>query len=266
MNDVSSLNEQLEQQEELSSDQVEQQENTQSDQEEPAEEVAADQAASPQKTRSPVERILVWGLIAGLVVLVGLQARARFAYTSTLKSLVSAVRESDRHPAADPLTLANARKLITGSPAVSNEKEERNKVVVYTWKGLLKSYSIRITITDDENPEVLSVVTPGAPDTSPVIPKQNVNEGDGSDDGEGDADNVNPNAVPTAGDASERSGRQRNPVSLMGQLSEPSKANAWECANCLAASFLQYQFAISSHSKPVHFTCVLDKHFPAPVE
>lgn len=122
--------------------------------------------ASPgtvKKPRSPVERVIVWGGIIVLLLLVGVQAHARKGYELTLQALEPLV--DDDYEGGQPLSIADVDSHVVGFPsqsenAVSATRTER----VYRWRGLRGSYGITLEYNPTaDTPIVMSMVTDGAP-------------------------------------------------------------------------------------------------------
>jgi EF hand len=127
-------------------------------------------SASPKaerRRRSPVERVIVWGGIIVLLLLVGVQAHARFGYESSLKQLQPLV--DDERQGGEPLPLAEVDSHLVGFPTqtetkVSDTRTER----VYRWRGLGKSYGITLAYNPTIEPVV---VTDLVTDNPPVEPE-----------------------------------------------------------------------------------------------
>ena len=124
-------------------------------------------AAKPR--RSPVERVIVWGGIAILLVLLAIQGRARLGYAWTLSRLQSRLALDDG-PEARPLYAKDVDPLVMGWPLRTTEHvSERLDVVEYSWHGLLSSYSISVHYDPtDAEPAVYEVLTGDAPPKADV--------------------------------------------------------------------------------------------------
>ena len=130
-----------------------------------------DESTSPsQPARNPVERILVWGLILVLLGVVGVEAMARFSYGNSLKSLETALARDEQ---GDTLTIEEVAGHISGFPNRQDDPEQR--VLTYTWNGMLKTYGSIIMRYSADN-EVVGLETADAP------PEEEDVEGDESDD------------------------------------------------------------------------------------
>jgi hypothetical protein len=142
------------------------------------------EATSPKKTRSPVERVIVWGGISVLVLVVGYQAQARLGHSSSIGNLKAALEKVEG--GGDDLTLSKARKLLSGMWKESKGKTHGlTRQVVFKWQGL-QSYSLRLNVEKDEkDPIVLSFTTEDL-DHDEIIaaqfPKRKSKEGDTDDD------------------------------------------------------------------------------------
>lgn len=155
-------------------------------------------APPPQdKKRNPVERVIVWGLIAAMAVVVTLEGTARFGYTSTLNKLQDALAR-DEGPDAIALHLNDVSAHVSGFPTRQVSEGKLFSVVEYRWKGLLKDYGgIRLSYSNDdqivmgletdlppEEPELPLAVAPAAEESSPMDMMQANSEG-GSGGGPG---------------------------------------------------------------------------------
>jgi len=127
------------------------------------------------KPRSPVERLLVWGLISVLLVVVAVEMRARFGYQRTLNGFENVGGENGSE---FMVTLPEFSKVVAFSPTVTtgssstevvdgepvtkqydDESQGTEKTVQYKWRSFFKEYSILLTVSTDENQEILSIQT-----------------------------------------------------------------------------------------------------------
>lgn len=123
---------------------------------------------SPAKQTSSGSSALRISLLVAILVALGVLAfvelRARHAYTETLTAWQNAIRESEKTPGADAVTLTAAELMIQGKPSVTSSAEDHfSRTITYSWPGLLKNYSIILTCSTAEPPEVLGLETAGAP-------------------------------------------------------------------------------------------------------
>lgn len=99
-------------------------------------------AAPAKKPRSPVERVVVWGGIAVLLVLAAYQARARVGYSMTLSALQDRLEE-DEGSDAKQLLLKDLDSYIVGWPSRKQDESSAHKgQIELTWPGLSASYGI----------------------------------------------------------------------------------------------------------------------------
>lgn len=105
------------------------------------------------RKRSTVERVIVWGVILVLVVLVGLEARARIGYTNTL----SALEERDLGP------LSTLQDAFHFWPAQERKTIHYQPLVVLKWFSLLHDYRIALMVdsVEAEDPLVTTFHTAG---------------------------------------------------------------------------------------------------------
>jgi len=118
-----------------------------------------------KKRRSPVERVIVQGGILLLLLLVAVQAHARFGYELTLKNLQNRLAaEENGTEEGNPLYVNDVPTLIVGWPSRSVVTDKKWEAVTYSWRGLTKTYSIRMPYdTSEERPAVLSLETAEPP-------------------------------------------------------------------------------------------------------
>jgi hypothetical protein len=166
------------------------------------------------KTRSPIERAIVWTLIAGLCGLLGFEYFALDGYNSTLKAL-DKIRE-------DPevlVPLSEVRQsMISGSPSETKIKKFGTEKLELKWMSFFKDYQIHLTLASDEkDPNVLGYVTPNAPEETPQlldVPEDGTDTSGGMEmsmppdmDGGGGEDGGPPGGGPERG--AQRGGRRR---------------------------------------------------------
>ncbi|HUQ68169.1 MAG TPA: hypothetical protein VM165_01525 [Planctomycetaceae bacterium] len=122
-------------------------------------------AATTKRPRSPGEKLVVWGGIVVLLLLVAVQAHARFGYEMSLKKLQARVAADDNGSIeGSPLYLSEVPTFLVGWPSRKVEEERHWHAVTYSWQGLGKSYSIRMPYdTSEAKPVVLSLETNDAP-------------------------------------------------------------------------------------------------------
>lgn len=101
---------------------------------------SATPTAPPAKNRSPVERVLVWGGILLLVVLVGIEFNWKRAHERTLNALVTKIKDTD---GADKTLNSGDIKALVGDmvPRVEQVADKRLasnavRVEIYNWPTL----------------------------------------------------------------------------------------------------------------------------------
>ena len=111
----------------------------------------SDQPAA--RKRSPVERVIVWGLILVLVAVVGLEARARLGYDRTLEALEA--RNLGR--------LSTLEDAIHFAPARQPKTIRHQSVLELKWFSLLHDYRIGLIIdsVESDDPLVMTFHTAG---------------------------------------------------------------------------------------------------------
>lgn len=135
---------------------------------------------SDKPPRNPIERVIVWGLIGGLLVAVGIEARAQRGYTMSLDAVQAAFSDNEEVQ----IELADARKLMTLSPAEIKDADTSGLMDYYrfSWFSLFKSgeYEIILRVSKDGS-EVISFATPAAPEpaltlTAPDLSDEEISE------------------------------------------------------------------------------------------
>ena len=130
----------------------------------------ASPAPKAKPPRSSVERFVVWGGIIALLVLVGIQARARFGYTMTLNALQARIAE-DEGLDPQPLLVSEVDRLLVGWPKKTEETASAHRSLIHlSWRGLTTSYSMTLPYDPTETqPAIMGLETsdaPAEPDTS----------------------------------------------------------------------------------------------------
>lgn len=121
-----------------------------------------DTSAPKKPERSSTERLIVWGGIGVLLLLVVIQAHARVGYERTLKNVEARLAEDDG-PNARPLMLEEVDSLIVGFPFQRTIEEKATRVVLnLSWRGLTSAYEINLPYNPTE-PAILGVYTKDAP-------------------------------------------------------------------------------------------------------
>ena len=113
---------------------------------------------APARKRSPIERAIVWGLILVLLIVGGLEARARFGYKGTLDAL-----EGDDVKLGKLSTLRDSIKFW---PSEEKMDIHGRPVLILEWFSLLNVYRIALLVdsTQTDDPSVLTFQTAGEED------------------------------------------------------------------------------------------------------
>lgn len=124
----------------------------------------ASPAPKAKPPRSSTERLIVWGGIVALLVLVGIQARARFGYTMTLNALQARIAE-DEGLDPQPLLVSEVDRLLVGWPKKTEETASAHRSVIHlSWRGLTTSYSMTLPYDPTETqPAIMGLETSDAP-------------------------------------------------------------------------------------------------------
>ncbi|MCA9005164.1 MAG: hypothetical protein KDA70_07795 [Planctomycetaceae bacterium] len=118
-----------------------------------------------KKKRSPIERTIVWGLISVALIVVLLEANARYGYSNTLESLQSRLSQADNNKGQE-LNLNEAKGLIKGFPYGDERLTNNGKQLQYRWFSVFRSFAIQLSTGVDD--VVLSLET----DVEPFSEKQ----------------------------------------------------------------------------------------------
>lgn len=106
-------------------------------------------APQPATPRNPAEKLLVWGGIGILLIIVAIEGRAKLGYDGSVAALTAAV-EADENE----LTFDAAQGLMRLGPTRSGPREEKNlKVYDFSWFSLFKPGQYVITMHVDDNAE-----------------------------------------------------------------------------------------------------------------
>ncbi|HTI51108.1 MAG TPA: hypothetical protein VL475_09155 [Planctomycetaceae bacterium] len=124
-------------------------------------------SVAPAKTRSPIERAIVWGGILVLLVLVGIEFNWKRAHESALETLLAKVKAAD--DSDQPLKAADVKAFVGGkTPRVEQVADKRlasnaRRVEIYTWPTLNflgeRALYVYYGIGEGDDAEVLSVTT-----------------------------------------------------------------------------------------------------------
>ncbi|REJ71743.1 MAG: hypothetical protein DWQ29_22835 [Planctomycetota bacterium] len=138
-----------------------------------------EESSAPKRhERSSKERVLVWGGIGLLLLLVAFQAHARFGYEWTLDAVQKRLAEDDG-PNPRQLMLSEVPPLIVGWPAqetIDDAERPNAKALKLSWIGLGSSYEMSLPY-DPGDRAILGVTTKDAPDTAAPPPASNADRG-----------------------------------------------------------------------------------------
>lgn len=117
-------------------------------------------AKKPSKPRSPVERIIVWGLIGLLVIVLGVEAHGKMSYDASLSSSQAQIAATEN--SNDDLTIEAAQKSIRGFAGRTESESSGShgrQSITYRWPSLFKTYIIQL---NSQKGIVYSYETPDA--------------------------------------------------------------------------------------------------------
>ena len=127
------------------------------------------ESTSGKKSRSPIERTIVWGIIAIALGIVFIEFRAQKGYTATLEALSNAYDAATKR-----MPLPEVEALMSGGPSRSVKTDDESKThYVYSWLSIFKrnDYVLNIITTKDEVPAMTRFYEgPGADPMAPVAP------------------------------------------------------------------------------------------------
>ncbi len=123
------------------------------------------------KPRNSVERLIVWGLIAALLVVAAVEASAKFGYDQTLARLQTALA-ADEGPDGKGLHIDEVSALLSGFPSRSESDVSGLTRVNYRWPSLFRSYGVQLEYRKSSG-NILGLATEEAPEpTRPIAPVQ----------------------------------------------------------------------------------------------
>jgi hypothetical protein len=167
------------------------------------------------KQRSPIERAIVWGGILAMLIVVIIEGRARLGYGGALSGLKEAIQKTDE--AGEDYSLSDAETLLSGATKLVAPDQGKYNVKAYQWKGLFKSYTIRLQTTPppdqivlamDSIPDLEAPIGPlNDPAYAPKVaaPSPDDEEEDMSEMGGGGHDEAGPGGGPGGGQRQRRS-------------------------------------------------------------
>ena len=116
----------------------------------------------PARSRSPIERAVVWTIIGALLVALGIELVAFGRYRFALWELSRALEAAADHP--DGLTAAKVSEVLGGRESVETSQLSymemlATRVEVYEWSGLLRNRRLYVYYGGGRNPEVVSILS-----------------------------------------------------------------------------------------------------------
>jgi len=108
-------------------------------------------------------RIIVFGVLAALLVVAGLEYRVKKQMGATLAAIGDKLETPDSN-----LTLSQAEELIVGSPEIADAKVVRGantKQKILTWSGPLQQHKLAITYRDYGKTTIVDTIAPETEET-----------------------------------------------------------------------------------------------------
>jgi len=105
---------------------------------------SAEPAQNQKKGRSPIERIIVWGVIIALGLLALNQYAQHRSYERDLKVLEQTMADA---PSGDPAKYADVRSKLSKEPEIGSTSfyGEPADLYIWRWRGV-KTYEIRLVV------------------------------------------------------------------------------------------------------------------------
>lgn len=117
---------------------------------------------SVARSRSPIERAVVWTLIGVLLVVLGIElaafGRYRFALWELSHALEAAADDPEGLTAAKVGEVLGGKKFVEASQ-LSYMEMLATRVEVYEWSGLLRDRRLYVYYGGGRNPEVVSILS-----------------------------------------------------------------------------------------------------------
>lgn len=109
------------------------------------------------KKRSPVGRIVTWTVIVGLLVVVGIEMRAKFGYDNSIELIETQLDDRQTN-----LFLKDARQQIKGGPRFTELFRQQGSPYQFCgvqWFSLFKEYRVVLYCSNEPEPVVLGTQT-----------------------------------------------------------------------------------------------------------
>ncbi len=129
----------------------------------------------PERKRSFVERLMVWGGILVLLMVLLVEWTSRKQYEATFKSLETAFNSRDKEGRPQKLSLDDVNKMIQGYvirseesieikglPYKGKETSKKQQRTVLTWPSLFKAYKIGLVVGENGQLDYFEAILPGS--------------------------------------------------------------------------------------------------------
>ena len=131
--------------------------------------VASNESTSSKKpARNPVERVIVWGVIAVSLVVVAIEFRAKRGYDSSLAYIQQ--RVDDYNDAGDqenvaPLRMTELKEQLSGGPSLGAVEKSTygERTMSIRWFSLFKHYELILVVNNDTDQGIVFNVKPADP-------------------------------------------------------------------------------------------------------
>ncbi|MDA0835111.1 MAG: hypothetical protein O2955_10195 [Planctomycetota bacterium] len=133
-----------------------------------------DRPKKPAPPRSPIERAVVWGLIAVLLVIVAWEFTAHLGYTKALRGLQERIPKVDE---GVPFPMTDVPPIMGGKTPTSQDEINdpdfgRSLRTVYEWNGPIRKRAIFLMLTPESESHVIGFRTKGDVESPAPIPDE----------------------------------------------------------------------------------------------
>lgn len=125
-------------------------------------------AAGTKRVRSRMDRLVTRSLIAVMLIVVGIEAQARFGHGRTVTQLRKELEEVDQ--GGKELSLSGARQKISGWTFKTEKLQQGTGRVSYRWPSLFKTYVLHLAINADGDVMSLDTDADAFADEKPAVP------------------------------------------------------------------------------------------------
>jgi hypothetical protein len=128
----------------------------------------SEKKSSSKKSRNPVERAIVWGLIAIAAVVAVIEFRAKRGYDSSLAYIQQRVDEYNSAGDAEdvpPLKLSEVKQHLSGGPSFGELKKPPvgASTLSLKWLSLFKRYELILVVNKGTDEGIVFNVRPAEP-------------------------------------------------------------------------------------------------------